>query len=159
MSNIGLNWGYIQNFMTLVPKMRSGGSKIQNSPIFIRSGADDALNHIVEQFYNPHMTSYAWILKKNDQFKVFCKILDKKIFLVHFRQGGSAGPPSDGQSVVKSLDLKGLRLNDTHGYLLRRWRGYNELEVYCILNSDCQNYAVSKHPLQRFKSNKICLFC
>ena len=109
MSNIGLNWGYSQNFMTMVPKMRLGGSKIQNSQIFIRSGADDALNHIVEQFYNPHMTSYAWILKKNDQFKVFCKILDKKIFLVHFRQGGSAGPPPDGQRVVKSPDLKGLK--------------------------------------------------
>ena len=47
-----------------------------------------------------------------------------------------------------------LRLNDTHGYLLRRWRGYNELEVYCILNNDCQNYAVAKQPLQRFKSLK-----
>ena len=78
MSNIGLNWGYSQNFMTLVPKMRSGGSKIQNSQIFIRSGSDDALNYIVEQFYNPHMTSYAWILKINYQFKVFCKILDQK---------------------------------------------------------------------------------
>ena len=107
MSNIGFNWGYSQNFMTVVPKMRSGGSIIQNSPIFIRSRTDDALNHIVEQFYNPHMTSYAWIFKKNDQFKLFCKILDQKIFLVHFRQGGSAVPPGWPKG-SENPDLKGL---------------------------------------------------
>ena len=49
-------------------------------------------------------------------------------------------------------------MNDTHGYLLRCWRGNIELEVYCLLNSNCQNCAVSKLPLQRFKSFKICIF-
>ena len=59
MSETGQNWGYSQNFMTLGPKMSLGGVKIPNCLIFIRSGVDDAHNHVIEQFYDPHMTSHA----------------------------------------------------------------------------------------------------
>ena len=39
--------------------MSLGGVKFTNSLILMRSGADDASNQIIEQFYDPHMTSHA----------------------------------------------------------------------------------------------------
>ena len=53
--------------MTLGPKMSSGGAKIKNSLILIRSGTNDAPNHLIEQFCNPHMTSYDILFKINNQ--------------------------------------------------------------------------------------------
>ena len=49
--------------VTLGSKMSLEGVKIPNSLILMRSGADDASNHIIEQFYDPHMTSHAYILR------------------------------------------------------------------------------------------------